>query len=175
VALLADKNPQANPQNGPESHTDTGRAVYGGGGISPDEAVKPGTISGRTTCSGCDLRVFIGTNVRESPRIRELQDSTRIEFDHDLAAEDYPVTDPLFKELKKFGRQQDIFKVTPEQLDHLAVRGATTSLQRLVCSIWLLHRYPGFQRCDPQVARAVDAMPRARELALAASRVKPRG
>src|SRR5258705_11453714 len=43
--LAADKNSQANPQNGPESHTDTGRAVYGGGGIAPDETVKPGTIS----------------------------------------------------------------------------------------------------------------------------------
>ena len=29
--LAADRNKQSNPQNGPESHTDTGRAVYGGG------------------------------------------------------------------------------------------------------------------------------------------------
>src|SRR4026207_198929 len=43
--LAADKSNQSNPQSGPESHTDTGRAVYGGGGISPDEVVKPGTIS----------------------------------------------------------------------------------------------------------------------------------
>jgi carboxyl-terminal processing protease len=44
--LAADKSNQANPQqNGPETHTDMGRAVYGGGGIAPDEAVKPGTIS----------------------------------------------------------------------------------------------------------------------------------
>jgi carboxyl-terminal processing protease len=36
--LAADKNNQTTtPQSGPESHTDTGRAVYGGGGISPDE------------------------------------------------------------------------------------------------------------------------------------------
>jgi len=43
--LAAGRKNQANPQNGPESHTDTGRAVYGGGGISPDETVKPGTIN----------------------------------------------------------------------------------------------------------------------------------
>ena len=39
-------NAQPNPQqNGPESHTDMGRAVYGGGGIAPDEVVKPGSIT----------------------------------------------------------------------------------------------------------------------------------
>src|SRR5438445_1227590 len=31
--------------NGPASRTDTGRAVYGGGGITPDEPVSPDTIS----------------------------------------------------------------------------------------------------------------------------------
>src|SRR5262249_46679925 len=30
---------------GPESKTDTGRAVYGGGGISPDEVVGPRTVN----------------------------------------------------------------------------------------------------------------------------------
>ena len=29
------------PPAGPESRTDTGRAVYGGGGITPDEFAKP--------------------------------------------------------------------------------------------------------------------------------------
>jgi carboxyl-terminal processing protease len=43
--LAADKKEQTTTPAGPESHTDTGRAVYGGGGISPDEVVKPGTIS----------------------------------------------------------------------------------------------------------------------------------
>jgi len=32
-----------------------------------------------------------------------------------------------------------------------------------------------FNEGDPQIARAVDAMPRARDLALAASRVRARG
>src|SRR5258707_6216388 len=44
--LAADKNPKANPQNGPESHTDTGRAVYGGGGITPKE-IEIGKRAGR--------------------------------------------------------------------------------------------------------------------------------
>src|SRR5207302_1611897 len=37
----SDESKTVAPPAGPESHTDTGRAVYGGGGISPDEVVKP--------------------------------------------------------------------------------------------------------------------------------------
>jgi hypothetical protein len=40
-----------------------------------------------------------------------------IEFDHDLEADDYPITDPLFTALKKFASDKAIFKVTSEQLD----------------------------------------------------------
>ncbi|MEP6913264.1 MAG: S41 family peptidase, partial [bacterium] len=38
--LSANKDAPPAPPTGPESHTDTGRAVYGGGGISPDEVEK---------------------------------------------------------------------------------------------------------------------------------------
>src|SRR4029453_3304465 len=37
--------PSATSPAGPESHTDTGRAVYGGGGIAPDEVAKPARIT----------------------------------------------------------------------------------------------------------------------------------
>ena len=41
---LRDKDDQSKPA-GPASRTDTGRPVYGGGGITPDEAVKPQTLT----------------------------------------------------------------------------------------------------------------------------------
>src|SRR5438094_9665509 len=41
---LRDTGDSAKPA-GPASHTDTGRPVYGGGGITPDEAVKPQLLS----------------------------------------------------------------------------------------------------------------------------------
>jgi carboxyl-terminal processing protease len=175
--LAADKNPQANPQNGPESHTDTGRAVYGGGGISPDEVVKPGTISVaerhvRDVIFAFSLELTSG----RVPGFESYKIQRAIEFDHDLAAEDFPVTDPLFKELKKFAASKTIFKVTPEQLDH-ARTFAERQLRYNVLSAAYGYRTATqvFNDADPQVARAVDAMPRARELALAASRVKARG
>ena len=85
--LAADKNPQANPQNGPESHTDMGRAVYGGGGISPDEVVKPGTISAaerhlRDIAFAFSLELVSG----RVPGFESYKVQRAIEFDHDLEA-----------------------------------------------------------------------------------------
>jgi carboxyl-terminal processing protease len=175
--LAADKNKQANPQNGPESHTDTGRAVYGGGGIAPDEVVKPGTISAAER----NLRdvLFAFSLELVSGRIQGFETykiQRAIEFDHDLASEDYPVTDPLFKELKKFAAAKPMFKVTPDQLDK-SRSYAERQLRYNLLSAAYGYRIATqvFNDADPQISKAVDAMPRARELALAASRARARG
>lgn len=175
--LAADKDKQANPQNGPESHTDMGRAVYGGGGIAPDETVKPGTISAaerhlRDILFAFSLELVTGrVQGLESYKIQRA-----IEFDHDLLSEDYPITEPLFKELKKFAVAKPIFKVTPDQLDKS--RGfAERQLRYNLLSAAYGYRTASqvFNDADPQISKAVEAMPRARELALAASRARARG
>jgi carboxyl-terminal processing protease len=176
--LAADKNTaQANPQSGPESHTDTGRAVYGGGGISPDEPVKPGTIGAAER----HLRdvLFAFSLELTSGRVQGF-DSYKIQrpidFDHDLASDDYPITDALFVQLKKFAAAKPLFKVTPDQLDK-ARTFAERQLRYDVLSAAYGYRTATqvFNDVDPQITRAVDAMPRARELALAANRARARG
>jgi carboxyl-terminal processing protease len=175
--LAADRKEQSTPQAGPESHTDTGRAVYGGGGISPDEVVKPGTIS----ASERHLRdiLFAFSLELTSGRVQGF-DSYRIQrpidFDHDLANDDYPITDALFAQLKKFATAKPVFKVTPDQLDksrQFAERQLRYNL--LSAAYGFRTATQVFNDADPQIARAVDVMPRARELALAASRVRARG
>ena len=175
--LAADKSTQTTPQSGPESHTDTGRAVYGGGGISPDEVVKPGTISAaerhlRDVLFAFSLEL---TNGRvqgfDSYRIQR-----PIEFDHDLAQEDYAITDALFAQLKKFALSKPVFKVTPDQLDKSRAFAERQLRYNLLSAAYGFRTATQvFNDADPQIARAVDAMPRARELALAASRVRARG
>ena len=175
--LAAEKNSQVNPQNGPESHTDTGRAVYGGGGISPDEVVKPGLITAaerhlRDVLFAYSLELTTGRVAGfEAYKIQR-----GIEFDHDLASEDFPVTDALFKDLKRFAASKPIFKVTADQLDK-SRSYAERQLRYNVLSAAYGYRVATqvFNDADPQIARAVDAMPRARELALAASKVRARG
>jgi carboxyl-terminal processing protease len=159
---------------GPESRTDTGRAVYGGGGITPDEVVTPRTVT--PAQQRIVDPVFAFALELTAGRIQGFdayQVQRAIDFDRDLRPTDYPVTDALYKSFKDFVARKPAFKLTPAQLDRdrayielrlryeltTAAYGAITSLQV-------------FNTDDPQIARAVDLLPRARELALAAQRIR---
>jgi carboxyl-terminal processing protease len=176
--LAAEKNNQPAPQqNGPESHTDTGRAVYGGGGIAPDEVVKPGFITAgerhlRDILFAFSLELTSGRVAGyESYKIQRA-----IDFEHELVKEDYPITDNVFRALKKFAADKPVFNVTPDQLDKSRTY-AERQLRYNILSAAYGYRVASqvFNDADPQISRAVDAMPRARELALAASRARARG
>jgi carboxyl-terminal processing protease len=176
--LAADKSNQANPQqNGPETHTDMGRAVYGGGGIAPDEAVKPGTISAaerhlRDVLFAFALELTSGkVQGFDAYRIQR-----PIDFEHDLASEDYPITDALFAQVKKFAASKPIFKVTPDQLEKSRAYAERQLRYNLLSAAYGYRTATQvFNDADPQISKAVDAMPRARELAQAASRARARG
>jgi carboxyl-terminal processing protease len=161
---------------GPESHTDTGRAVYGGGGITPDEIAKPTKITLAENRLVDPIFAFaLELTTGRVAGFENYKVQRAIEYDHDLQATDFPVTEALFNELKRFVAAKPVFKATPEQLDRMrpyverqlrfdlatAAYGSMSALQVL-------------NESDPQVARAVDAMPRARELALAARRARAR-
>ena len=161
---------------GPESHTDTGRAVYGGGGISPDEVVKPALFSlpQRRLLNpvfGFALELAGG-------RVAGLDNYVvkgPIDFTHDIQPTDFPVNDAVFKAFKTYALSKPEFKLTADLIDHdrqfierqlryelsTAAFGSNTALQI-------------YNTDDPQIARAVDVMPRARELALAALRAQQR-
>ncbi len=145
---------------GPESHTDTGRAVYGGGGISPDEIAKPGKI----TPSEARLSdsIFAFALELTSGRVAGFDNykvQRPIEYGHDLQATDFPITEALYKEYKTYVAAKPVFKITPAQLDRArpfverqlrydlatAAYGTTAALQVI-------------NEKDPQIARAVDAM-----------------
>jgi len=161
---------------GPESHTDTGRAVYGGGGISPDEVVKPALFSlpQRKLLNpvfGFALELAGG-------RVAGLDNyvvKAPIDFTHDIQSTDFPMTEAVFKAFKTYALSKPEFKLTADVIDRdrafverqlryelsTAAYGSNTALQI-------------YNTDDPQIARAVDVMPRARELALAALRAQQR-
>ncbi len=174
--LSNDKDTTIAPPAGAESHTDTGRAVYGGGGISPDEIAKPTKFTlaeARLTnpIFGFALELAMGRvagfeNYKVQPKI---------EYNHDLQSTDFPVTDALFKELKKFVGAKPIYKVTPEQFERARPFVERQLRFELATAAYgSLAAVQVFNENDPQLAKAVDAMPRARELALAARRARAR-
>ena len=175
--LAADKNNQPTTQTGPESHTDSGRAVYGGGGIAPDESVKPGLISvGERNLRDVLFAFALELATGRVQNFENYKIQRAIEFDHELVAEDYPVTDNLFRELKKFAASKPAYKATPEQLDKYRAF-AERQLRYNILSAAYGYRTATqvFNEGDPQIARAVESGPRARELALAATKARTRG
>ena len=157
---------------GPERLTDMGRKVYGGGGIAPDEPVKPRLISPAQQRLIDPVFAFVRELV--SGRVKGFEDyklTRGVDYEHDIKAEDYPVTDNLFKTFRSFVMSDEANKLTEAQLDRsrefitrqmrydiaTAAYGTVTASQVQVAD-------------DPQVAKAIEVLPRARELALAASR-----
>ncbi len=162
--------------SGPESLTDTGRPVYGGGGIMPDEIVKPGRITPAEQRLSDSIFAFaLELTTGRVPGFESYKVQRPIEYDHNLLPTDFPVTEALIKEFKRFVAAKPVYKVSPEQLEKLrpfverqlrydlatAAYGTTTALQVI-------------NEKDPQISKAVDAMPRARELAQAARRARAR-
>jgi carboxyl-terminal processing protease len=168
-------NSQSAP-TGPESRTDTGRAVYGGGGIAPDEVAKPGTISaGEAKLS--DLLFGFALELT-SGRVKGFENykvQRPIEFNHELQSTDYPVTEALFAELKRFAAAKPEFKTTPEQLDRFRAHAERQLRYNLTSAAYgTMVAVQVFNNDDKQIARAIEAMPRARELAQSARRARAR-
>jgi carboxyl-terminal processing protease len=170
-----DKPDAADTPKGPESRTDTGRRVYGGGGIAPDEETKPRTFTneqGRTVTP-----VFAFVRELVSGRIPGNFGDYKIDkvktFDHTVTADEYPVNDSLFTAFKAFVGRDPSWKLSAKQLDdnrallavQLRYQLITAAYGRFIADQVLLND-------DPQVAQAVEALPRARDLALNAQRAR---
>ena len=148
--------------------------MYGGGGITPDEQVKPATA----TTPQLRLRDPIFFFARELangrvPGFDKYKVDRPIEFGHDLEANDFPITEAVFAAFKDYVATDANWKVFTPQLDRsrsfietqlrfslaTAAYGTVSALQVVT-------------REDPQVAKAVEVVPRARDLARAAMRAR---
>jgi len=165
---------------GPASKTDTGRPVYGGGGITPDDSVKAGTFTppGHFNLTQARLRDPIFFFARELatgrvPGLDKYKVDRPIDFGHDMEPRDFPISDEAFKAFSDYVAKDANWKSLAPQLDRnrryietqlrfslaTAAYGTVTAQQVLI-------------REDPQVAKAVEVEPRARDLARAAMRAR---
>lgn len=161
---------------GPESHTDSGRAVYGGGGISPDQVVKP--LIGNPADAKLADPVFAFALELAMGRVKGFESykvDKKIEFGHDLQETDFPVTDALIKEFKRFVASKPTFKVNEDQINKgRAFVERQLRYELTTAAYGSLAALQVFNGEDPQIAQAVQEMPRARELALSARRARAR-
>src|SRR5438552_9803242 len=105
--------------NGPASRTDTGRAVYGGGGITPDETISPDTIS----AAQARLRnpIFFFARDLEISKIYGLDRykvDRPIEFDHDIETSDFPASNEVFQAFRDYVAKDPNWKSLLPLVDH---------------------------------------------------------
>ncbi|HYJ89560.1 MAG TPA: S41 family peptidase [Pyrinomonadaceae bacterium] len=159
--------------SGPEKKTDTGRKVYGGGGIAPDETVSARTI---TTAQRRLLspmfafsRELVNGRIAGFPQYRV---ERGINFEKELQPTDFPITDDVFKAFTEFVIHDPVFS----SFSPLIARNRSfVELQLRYNVVTAAYGRQMADRVfittdDPQVERSVAAMPRARDLAMAATR-----
>ena len=152
---------------GPERKTDTGRAVYGGGGIMPDENVGPRTVNvaQRRLLSP----TFAFARELANGRIKGFETSKipRIDFNHELQPTELKITDAMFRAYRDFVTSDPKFKTSAAVIDRnrsfieleLRFDLVTAAYGRVMGDRVFI------TSDDPQVAKAVDVVPKARELA----------
>jgi carboxyl-terminal processing protease len=162
---------------GPEKKTDTGRAVYGGGGISPDESVNPRTVN--LTQRRLLSPTFAFTRELVNGRIHGFESSRipgGINFRHEFQPEEFKVTDAMFKAFRDFVAADPSFNITPAMVDRNRAFVELELRFNLVTAAYgrVIGDRVFITTSDPQVAKAVDVLPKARDLAMGTAQQKVR-
>jgi carboxyl-terminal processing protease len=161
---------------GVESKTDTGRAVYSGGGINPDVPIKPQTITIERARVQQKLSnpVFAFAMELVQGKVKGLESykvNLPIVYNYDIKESDFAMNDTVFSAFKQYAA--DKYKVAGVLADHerefvertlrselvTAAYGSTTSFQ-------VLNEY------DDQLLKAIDQLPQAKALALKSERAR---
>ena len=161
-------------QAGPASRTDTGRTVYGGGGITPDEPVKPGTIT--NTQFRMRDPIFFFAREMAYGRIAGLDRykvDRPIEYGHDLTSVDFPINDLVFNAFKDFVAKDPNWKAFTPALDQSrSYIEQQLRYQLATAAFGTVSAIQVLTKDDPQIAKAIEIVPRARDLSMAATRAR---
>lgn len=170
--LKDEKTPQK--PTGAESKTDSGRKVYSGGGINPDEMLKPQTITNEEARFQAKLNdpifafaldLAYGKN-KNFPTYKVKQP---LVFSYNLKSSDFEVTDNLFQAFKKFATEK--YNFTPAQIDQtreFIERSLRTEL--VTAAYGSTTSFRVFNEYDKQLKRAIELLPKAEQLAIEGAR-----
>lgn len=152
---------------GPESKTDTGRAVYGGGGITPDENVDARTTN--LTQRRLLSPTFAFARELVNGRIKGFEASkiARIDFNHELQPDELKVTDAMFRAFRDFVNSDPKYKTYAAAIDRYRPFVELELRFDLVTAAYgrVMGDRVFIMTDDPQISKAVDVVPKARELA----------
>ena len=159
-------------KNNYASKTITGRKIHGGDGITPDEVVNDSSLN-QTQIALIDP-IFFFAREATSGRLKNFENykvSGQIRFGHRVRPNDFPVSDEFFAAFKQFVQANTDWKIAVEDLE--AEKSYIKSRLRLSLATAAFGSVAANQilvEVDLQVAKAVEALPRAGQLAQSARR-----
>jgi carboxyl-terminal processing protease len=163
---LAQVSPAPIPPIGPAVKTAAGRVFYGGGGITPDIDVKPLTFS--PTRNRIAEAAFQFTRRLAAGLVPGLETHRveQVQYGRNPKAGDYPINERVLEAFRNFVRTDTESQLTPAQLDEdpdfvklrLREEIITAAFSNDAGARVLLDS-------DPQVLRALEALPDAKRLA----------
>ena len=174
------RNDETTPVQAPrgaESKTDTGRPVYGGGGITPDVVIKPETITREKAdfeVAKIQSPVFAFALELVQGHVKGFESykvTGPIKFDYDIKATDFPISEPLIAAFKQFAAEK--YKLAPSTVDHEREFIDRTLRQELVTAAYgSTTSFQVTNEYDDQLLKALDQLPQARALAMKADRLR---
>jgi carboxyl-terminal processing protease len=163
---LAQASPAPHLQTGPAVKTAAGRVFYGGGGITPDIEVKP--LNFTPLRNRIAEAAFQFTRQLAAGLVPGLESYKvdKVQYGHNPKPGDYAITDRVVEAFRSFVRTDTKSQLTPAQLDEgldfvklrLHEEIITAAFSNDAGARILLDS-------DPQVLRALEALPDAKRLA----------
>jgi len=174
-APLALASPTPHPRTGPAVTTAVGRVFYGGGGITPDVEIKP--LIATPLRQRIAESAFYFTRQLAAGAVSGLE-SYKVEkvlYGRAVKPGDYPITDRVIDAFKEFVRSDSLSGFTPAQLDE-EIEFAKLRLREEIITAAFSNDAGAriLLDSDPQVLRAVEALPDAKRLAESARSVTSR-
>ncbi len=159
---------------GPESRTDSGRIVYGGGGITPDVEIETPRIPierGRFQQSLMDplFSFVLNLTAGKVKGFERYQVSQPILFNYDIKPGDFPVSNELYSLFVKFAASN--YKLDPKKINaekEFATRILRTEM--ITAAYGSQTSFQVFNEFDPQLQKAISLFPQAEQLVAGAKR-----
>lgn len=166
---------QNNKPKGVETTTDTGRKVYSGGGIQPDEKIKPQTITNERAGQQAKLidPIFafsMDLVYGKIPGYDTYRADRPIMFNYDLKSSDFPINESLYQAFKKYAAEK--YKLTAAQIDRereFVERNLRTEF--VTAAYGSQTSFQVFNEYDNQLKRAIELLPQAKQLAMESAKI----
>ncbi|MDH3529116.1 MAG: S41 family peptidase [Acidobacteriota bacterium] len=155
-------------QKGPESRTDSGRIVYGGGGIAPDVEIPTPRITGARGRVQQKLTdpIFSYALKLAAGDVRGFESyavTKPVVYEYDIKPDDYPVSESLLSNFVKYAVSQYGFDAKQVRRESEFVKRMLRT-ELITAAFGSQTSFQVYNEYDPQLQRSLDLFPQAQQL-----------